>query len=63
MCSVLDPSSTSAESGRTCSEAKRPKTGGGPNVELPWFTDIVLDAIGGGGGGGGAADDPHNRNV
>ena len=31
---------------RASGEAKRPKTGGGPKVEPPWFTDIVLDALG-----------------
>ena len=27
-------------------EAKRPKTGGGPKVEPPWFTETVLDVLG-----------------
>ena len=27
-------------------EANRPKTGGGPKVEPPWFTEMVLDVLG-----------------
>ena len=31
---------------RASGEIKHPKTGGGPKVEPPWFTDIVLYALG-----------------
>ena len=31
---------------RASGEIKHPKMGGGPKVEPPWFTDIVLDALG-----------------
>ena len=31
---------------KASAEAKRPKTGGGPKVEPPWFTETVLDVLG-----------------
>ena len=30
---------------KASAEANRPKTGGGPKVESPWFTETVLDVL------------------